>query len=304
MFLAAATLLLVPAIGHNQELKEEALQEAIGKAKSAGHRSSIDSLVEKLRQRGYLNDDKPLFDLNDPKISAIYRRAIAETRAAAIRRDTTSWQEIQEAINSHLKQYGPGALIILNGAAQHIYGAIPSLQESLSIRYISTTPIKLTIADVQRSNMDDPSETAALDDFKTHIDRAIGVVKSLGYQDIEMFLAASRKTQNASNIAIGVEETGSHTIYYRDDCREQKILYGILTEYLKEARPTSVLFIGEDLNVNDKMSTFSTYEKYLENEQDHKLFLGLPADDFLVLAKQMRIPVAFGAFGHLSRLKY
>ena len=183
-----------------------------------------------------MNDMSPLFDLKSPAIRAVYDASARETEARASKRDLTSWREIRDAVSAHIKRHGDGSLILICGAAFHIYGAVPEVERTVGARYLSTTPRKLDLEDVRR---DDPSRPAAEGPktLRLQMDRANGVAKSIGYQDLLAFMAPRPVASPVRNIAVGIEETGLHSIYLRDEMAEQRRLYAILTDAIKKTRP-------------------------------------------------------------------
>jgi hypothetical protein len=218
-------------------------------------------------------------------------------------RDTSSWEEIEGAVTEHLRKHGSGALVVISGSATHIYGAIPHLEKTSSIRYISATPIKLSIAAVQRDGASmDKSEGKAFSDIKVQMGRDIGVTKTLGYNDIQSFLADREKARGAKNVIVGVEETGLHTVYNRGSWEDKAAIYTALKAFVAQVKPTSVLYIEESLDVPEKQTDYAEpgMKRFLDGEKWQKKEFGLPRrpwDDFLIDTKNKGIPVAFAAFG-------
>ncbi|PIU75685.1 hypothetical protein COS75_02955 [Candidatus Pacearchaeota archaeon CG06_land_8_20_14_3_00_35_12] len=105
----------------------------------------IERLESELKERGFSNSDNPLYDLSDKRIMSVYQKLQTDTKAEAVSRDTTSWDEIKECVESHMSQYGDGALVIISGAAPHIWGAIPYLEQKVGARYVSATSQKLGV---------------------------------------------------------------------------------------------------------------------------------------------------------------
>ena len=85
---------------------------------------------------------------------------------------------------------------------------------------------------------------------------------------------------------VGLEETGFHEIYSGE---QKNRVYQLLAEFLIEYKPASVLYIGEDLSVENMRKEF---ESSFSSEQDLS-----QRDQFLLLLKKKNIPVNFGAFG-------
>lgn len=250
-----------------------------------------------------MNDHSPLFDLKDPRIMDAYDQAVKRTSPHAIFRDTSSWEEIEGAVSEHLKKHGPGALVVIAGAAPHIYGAIPRLENAESVRYISATPIKVSIADFQRDRGSSKvSEAEALEDIKIQLSRTIGVLKTIGYDDIQSFLADRAKIRGAKNTIVGVEEIGFHSVYSRGLWEDKVAVYDALKEFVERAKPTSVLYLEEALDVAEKQADFAEpgMKRFFKNERWQKKELGFPRrpwDDFLIDAKNKGVPLAFAAFG-------
>ncbi len=251
-----------------------------------------------------MNDMSPLFDLKSPAIRAVYDASARETEARASKRDLTSWREIRDAVSAHIKRHGDGSLILICGAAFHIYGAVPEVERTVGARYLSTTPRKLDLEDVRR---DDPSRPAAEGPktLRLQMDRANGVAKSIGYQDLLAFMAPRPVASPVRNIAVGIEETGLHSIYLRDEMAEQRRLYAILTDAIKENPPRSILYVREELDAEEMAALFSAprMKAFFAAERDRSA-IGLKRrawEDFLLSAKFLGIPIYFGAFGILDR---
>lgn len=261
-------------------------------------------LAAELRRSGFMNEMKPLFDLDSPEVLSAYTASARETTAHATSRDTTSWKEIQDSVSKHLSQHGDGTLVVLCGAAFHIHGAIPDLEQSASLRYLSTTPIKLDLEDVR---IDDPNRPAdkTLGTLRLQMDRANGVAKTLGYRDLLAFMEARARFTEGRNIAVGIEETGLHSIYLRQKGRSQRRLYSVLKAFLKKSPPKSILFIRENFSAGEMEARFTeTDMKAFQAADRSRISPGperVPWEDFLIFAKGLGIPISFGAFGIVDR---
>ncbi|MGD9276822.1 MAG: hypothetical protein PVJ67_06650 [Candidatus Pacearchaeota archaeon] len=261
----------------------------------------IGKLERELQERGFSNSDNPLFNLSDDRVNSVYQRLQTDTKAEAISRDTTSWDEIKECVESHVSQYGDGALVIVSGAAPHIWGAIPYLEQRVGARYISATSHKLgidlvanedTMIKFDKGTKED-KEQKALDAIQVQMKRDLGVARNLGYDTIEAYLADREKVQNPRNVIFGAEETGLHTLYFGE--RDEQ-LHKVLLDFVNEAKPKSILYIHEDLNVEGMRRDF---------ENGKPEFMGrLPRDEIFDYAKSQGIPVEFGAFGHRDRQSF
>jgi len=261
-------------------------------------KKQIGKLERELQERGFSNSDNPLFDLSDERVRSVYQMLQTNTGAEAISRDTTSWDEIKECVEGHVSQYGDGALVIVSGAAPHIWGAIPYLEQQVGARYISATSHKLGIKLVAngdtmvKSNegIKEKGEQEALNSIQVQIRRDLGVARNLGYDTIEAYLADRSNVQTLRNVIFGAEETGLHHLYSGE---RNKQLYDVLLDFVKEAKPKSILYISEDLNVQVIRSDFETRKpEFMER---------LPRDKIFNYAKNQGIPVEFGAFGRRDR---
>ena len=258
----------------------------------------ISKFEKELLEGGFSNLDNPLFDLLDERVKSVYQRLQTDTKPKAISRDTTSWNEIKEWVEAQVSQYGDGALVIISGAAPHIWGAIPYLEQGVGARYISATSHKLGIDLVANEDLmikfdkgtKIDKEQKALDAIQVQMKRDLGVARNLGYDTIEAYIADRNNVQNPRNVIFGAEETGLHTLYFGDRGEQ---LYANLLDFFKSANVKSVLYIGEDLQVENMRRSFR--EGKLE-------FMGkLPRDKIFDYAKSQGIPVEFGAFGHRDR---
>ena len=248
---------------------------------------SIDRLISLFKKGGYYNLPSPLYELSDPQVFRLYSHLQSTTSPHVIPPDTSSWMEIKQAIKDHIAKYGDGALIIISGAAAHIWGAIPELEKDFGIRYISVTPRKLTPENVKRKVLYINTNEEALDLIGNQMKRSLGVVKYLGYDSIEAFLQ-DRTDGAAGNIVVGIEETGLHEMYSDIDFSKnpKTPIYEILKRFIDEIQPTSILYIGEDLCVE-------TFYESLEKGgcSDSPLW------DFIRHAVRYGIPIEFGKFG-------
>lgn len=261
----------------------------------------IGKLERELQEGGFSNSDNPLFDFSDERVRSVYQRLQTDTKAEAISRDTTSWDEIKECVEGHVSRYGDGALVIVSGAAPHIWGAIPYLEQQVGARYISATSHKLginlvanedTMIKFDKGTKED-KEQKALDAIQVQMKRDLSVARNLGYDTIEAYIADRSKVQNPRNVIFGAEETGLHTLYFGE--REEQ-LYANLLDFFKNANVKSALYIGEDLHVENSRKSF---------QEGKPEFMGkLPRDKIFDYAKSQGIPVEFGAFGHRDRQSF
>lgn len=252
----------------------------------------IGKLERGLQERGFSNSDNPLFDLSDERVNSVYQMLQTDTKAEAISRDTTSWDEIKECVEGHVSRYGDGALVIISGAAPHIWGAIPYLEQRVGAKYISATSHKLVIDLVANEDtmIKLDKEQKALDSIQFQMKRDLGVARNLGYDIIEDYIADRCNVQNPRNVIFGAEETGLHRLYFGE--REEQ-LYANLLDFFENANVKSVLYIGEDLHVENSRKSFQDGKpEFMEK---------LPRDKIFDYAKSQGIPVEFGAFGHRDR---
>ena len=238
------------------------------------------------------NLKNPLYDLSDGRIKSLYDALQKETGSSVIYRDTSSWGEITEAVKQHISKYGDGALILIEGASPHIFGALPRLKDENGTRYVSATALKLNLDSLKQEDTTIRNEQEALKVLGTQMRRDLGVVKYLGKRNIEDFLSDMKNIENPKNIILGFEETGEHSLY----CGEaKKPLYDTLLNVIQESgiKPKSILYIEEDLNV-DHMK-----KKYARGDLLHER---LPRGKLFAWAKKYDVPVEFGAFGIRDRL--
>ncbi len=261
----------------------------------------IGKLKKELQEGGFSNSDNPLFDLSDERVRSIYQRLQTDTKAEAISRDTTSWDKIERCVESHISQHGDGTLVIISGAAPHIWGAIPYLEQKVGARYISATSHKLGIDSVaNEANMiifdkgtKEDKEKKALDSIQVQMKRALGVARNLGYDTIEAYIADRGNVQNPRNVIFGAEETGFHGLYFGERAEQ---LYRVLLDFVKETKPKSILYIREELIVENTRRYFEEGKpSYMEKQ---------PRDEIFDYAKSQLVPVKFGAFGNRVLLRY
>lgn len=258
-------------------------------------KTDISLLERKLQERGFSNLDNPLYDLSDEKVRVAYQKLQTDTKAEAISRDTTSWGEIKECVEDHVSRYGDGTIVIISGAAPHIFGAIPYLKQRIGARYVSTSSHKLSVDLIMSKSVrleldkgtDEEKATKALNSIKVQMKRGLGVVKKLGYDTIEAYIADMSNVQNPRNLIFSAEETGLHEIYLGE---RNEQLHKILLDFIKRTKPTSILYIREDLNVEGIRNDFENGKPSFKRK--------LPRDEIFDYAKSQGIPVEFGAFGH------
>ena len=263
------------------------------------NQSDISLLERELQEGGFSNLDNSLFDLTDERLRLAYQELKTTTKPEAYSRDTTSWDEIREFVGAHT-YHTSGTIIIVSGAAPHIWGAIPDLEKMVGARYISATSHKLGVDLVANEDLmikfdnETPEQKSrkALDKIQVQMRRALGVVKSLGYDTIEDYIADRNNAQNPRNVILGAEETGLHGLYLgkRDDQ-----LHKVLFSFIKKVKTTSILYIHEDLNVENMRRTF---------EKGSSIRDKIPRDEIFDYAKTKSIPIEFGAFGHRDRKDY
>ena len=100
------------------------------------------------------------------------------------------------------------------------------------------------------------------------------------------------------NIVVGNEETGLHDQYTNQD---NKPIYDILSSFIEQFKPNSILYIREDLSSENMRRNFEN-----GNLTQIDVFTGEPyyRTQFLNNAKELNIPVEFASFGsngHLIR---
>jgi len=254
-------------------------------------KEKVELLERELKKEGFSNLVNPLYNLSDERVKSVYQNLQKYVKPKAILRDINSWYEIRNCVEAHIQKYGDKALIIIDGAAPHIWGAIPYLEKKVGARYISATAYKLSIdlliGEDYTKNDRETKERKALDEIQIQMERDLGVVRNLGYNTIEDYIADRNNIQNPRNIIFGAEELAPHIIYCG---RRKDELYTILLDFLKNIDVTSILYIEEDLHVNNIRMDF-------ENNR-----LGdIPQDKIFKHAKYQGIPIEFGAFGHKTR---
>ncbi|MBI4677309.1 MAG: hypothetical protein HY748_06975 [Elusimicrobia bacterium] len=252
------------------------------------------ALIDNLKNGGFLNDGLPLYDLKDPTVKRQHDDAILKTPAHSSIRDKAGWKDIKAAVARHVAKHGPGTLIVLMGAGVHMYGAVPELEKTAGVRYVSATPLKLKFADIQNPGRK-LAGSEAMFLLRNQIDMSIGAVKELGYKNLQSFLAARSLVKKPANIMVGVEETGLHHLYDRFDRFEKSLLFGILEIYVAQARPTSILCLVESWEGEGAPAIFSDERmaRFLRNKDRSE---GDPWEDFIIASKQLGIPVYLGGF--------
>lgn len=282
-----APLIVAPAI-------EKPVSELPKVRDESSEKTSVDRraeyLTSQLGAEGFLSDLMPLFDLQDPVVEEAYKEALANQPSNAISRDITSWAEIESAVSAHLRANPGPALIIVEGAAQHIWGALPALEANQQVRYVSSTVLKLTAEKVRAGEIfkDKKTDLAVQETLKVQLRRTVGVAKYLGYGSLEEFVEDRQRRTGSNHLMIGLEETGLHHLYAGD---VSSPVYALLSNLLDQYKPASVLYIHENLYVENMQKSFANG------------FPGqkLPRDEFLLKAKAGGVKVDFAAFGWKDR---
>ena len=237
--------------------------------------SAYYSLSGEFKRTGLHNLGSPLFDFNDKEVREAYERASVQ-QGMIHDRDFDGAGKIEMEVERHLYLQGNRALILLSGAAFHIYGAVEALENRLDTGYISMTPRKLKFEDVVESNkiFRHPAETEIQEAKRTleiQMRRANGVCVEFGYKGLFDFAEKVSLDKEAGNVAVGIEETGLHSLYTPKYTAE---VYSSLGNFLEMFTPRSILFLRESkLFYEDKGRV-----------------------DFLRKAKKLGIPVSIRGF--------
>ncbi len=264
--------------------------------------SAYHYLVDNFTVRGLHNLQSPLFDFDDSTITQTYEQAKNSAIPQVFPIDTQSNYSIIDAVERHLVEYGDRALIIISGAGVHIWGATNTLEDKFDAEYISITSKKLDLENVMDSEVyfRDESQSEKIEKAEASLDvqltRGLGVVKHMGYRDVEDYMRDISDFDGAKNIVIGKEETGLHDQYTNQD---NKPIYDILSSFIEQFKPNSILYIREDLPSEDMRRNFEN-----GNLTQIDVFTGEPyyRTQFLNKAKELNIPVEFASFGGPERL--
>jgi hypothetical protein len=236
------------------------------------------SLIEYLREEDLLNESEThLYDLDNEDVHTSYEELKQTATPESARRDEQSNSDIISEVDQNTSHYD-NPLVVVEGAARHIWGAVPELEKN-NFEYISTTAERLNPENVQENEILADSHSEALEKIESQMARDLGVVKSMGYNDLEEFLA---DRESGDNPVVGVEETGLHGMYTGDTTQG---IYDALTALVDTQEHDSVLYIGEGLHTENVQSG-------LEEERTP-----LPRDQFLTYAHQSGIDVRIGRFG-------
>ncbi|MEM5829534.1 MAG: hypothetical protein QW040_02445 [Candidatus Aenigmatarchaeota archaeon] len=225
-------------------------------------------LRESFKNFGVYNLPHPLYDLSDEKTEKLYSDCIKKAKPMMSPIEISCWKEITSYVKAHIEKYGNRSLIIIEGTPRYIWGAVPQLEDSYGLSYISTTPFKLKTNAWRRLNLE----------IEIDMLRNLGIVKFLGYKDIREYLEAREKNK-VENIAIGIERANFHPSHTKE-----KLIYKVLNEFLLKIKPGSVLYIGESLNTDELK------EAIVRSENKSK------GSELLVKAKRLGLPVSIGTF--------
>jgi hypothetical protein len=141
-----------------------------------------------------------LYDLTEPVTRALYEEVKGYQSAEVFSRDTTSFDEIFRGVNNAAAKHAGDGLIVLAGAYPHIIGAVVRLTNKFNVEYqpmeglqISTRTIDTDRKPTQHLEGDFSANLTA-EDLRVQIERAIGVTKYLGFEDMEETLFRDRST--------------------------------------------------------------------------------------------------------------
>ncbi|MBI4357898.1 MAG: hypothetical protein HY584_01240, partial [Candidatus Omnitrophica bacterium] len=267
-----------------------------------------DQLMEQFRTDGLLSDPTPLFKKEDPIVLQLFQEILTEQPAEIISRDTTSWEEITQAVAAHLEANPGRALIIIEGAATHIWGAILHTERNQKVRYISATKLKLdaeTVRDKTAILPKDKEEDKVRQKLKAQLKRSVGVIKHLGYDSLEAFVRDRHQPKDAHHLMVGLEETGYHYLY--SDTESDHIAFDRVTQFLDSYKPQTILYIREDLAVENLKKIHAglragNLQEVLEKDLQGAEYDPLPRDQFLLEAEKRGIKVTLAAFGWKDRI--
>jgi len=232
-------------------------------------------LASEFKRKGLHNLGSPLFDFSDREVREAYERASAQ-RGLIHNRDFDGAGKIEFEVERHLYLHGNKTLILLSGAAFHIYGAVEVLENRFDAGYISVTPKKINLGDVLESNkiFKYPAESElgkAREMLEIQMRRANGISAEMGYGNLFGFVEKVSSDREAGNVAVGIEETGLHDLYTPGYTAR---VYDTLGTFLDRFKPRSILFLRES-----------------------KLFYpDRNREDFLRKAKRLGIPVGIKGF--------
>lgn len=257
------------------------------------------SSLENIAARG--ND---LFNLADADTLRMYQDASDRCGPCAISRDTSSNQEIEEAVQAAAQIHaGKDGMVILDGAYMHIIGAIVKLAKSgaFNVRYV---PVDGWQVSTQTKNGDGNTIQAVM--LGINVNRALGVTKSLGFRNMEAVRAyldaQEHDPQKPTLTFVAFNQTGMHWLYDRSGgVREDMVNFSfkeaekrnvqLIMNEVTDHAPGFVVGIGEDWET-------SQYESMLKGGSNPRTGV----DQLLVTLHAAGLPVRIGAFGIQDRL--
>jgi hypothetical protein len=221
-----------------------------------------------------------LFDLSDARVRALYVEARREKPEPPTPGDYGRWYEISVQTQTHLKKHPGPALIVIQGAGFHQWGAEGNLSQ-LGVGFVPTVGIQLGLRDVANLGEFGKNITPPL---QVQIRHSLGVLHKLGYSSVESFYALTRKRALLyPSTAILLDETGFHSLY-NDKTKEP--IFAELQALVSSGHYRSVLIIGED----------SPFESFQQDLDTGRTALNATSR-FAAFAKDAGLPVVFGRYG-------
>jgi len=245
---------------------------------------SVTTLKDLFAKEGFFNNNEPPYDFSDPLVAQMYKELQQTLSSEVPKSHASASRQIETAVKKHLKHHhGDNALIIINGAVDLIRGAIPNLEQDYGATYIFLTQAKASSKLVLEEDVNTATQKEALKAIKEQMTLDLGIVKYLGYNNIEEFLEGRQGAVEGKNIIVGIEKTSYYDISSRDS---DKRIYNILEEYINKIQPESILYIGQQFHVEGSRDIFKSKGSVI-----------YPRSKFLIYAaKEKNIPVEFDTF--------
>jgi len=238
-------------------------------------------------EEGFFNSNEPPYDVFDPLVARMYNDLQQTLSPEVSKYHALVSGQIETAVKKHLKRYGDNALIIINGTAGSIWGAIPNLEQDSGATYIPLTQAKASPKLVLEKDLGTSTRQEASKAIEEQMTRDLEAVKRLGYHNIEEFLKSRQKAEEGKNIIVGIEKASFYDI---SSIGSDKKIYNVLKKYINKIQPKSILYIGQQLQVEHSYDIFKTKE-----------IVTYPRSKFLIYANRDKdIPVEFDAFDPMN----
>ncbi|MDY6771076.1 MAG: hypothetical protein SV186_03910 [Candidatus Nanohaloarchaea archaeon] len=204
--------------------------------------ADYDALLDDLEERDVHNTGEThLFDMEDETVDKLYDKVQTKAEPAVNREQKVSKKDILSAV----EQAEGSTLLVYDGDAKRLWGAVPELEDEHDFAYAAATPERADLETLaERSILPwHETEREALPTMIREMGAAFSRVKDLGYDDLESFYEDRR--QDGDNLAVGIEKTEVSELYGRED---DQAIYDALRDEIDRGSFDSVVYVKENMD--------------------------------------------------------